>query len=134
MELTKEQLKKAYPELFSEIYNDGYSAGDADARRDLRMLINVDMQAREAGKTSSEKSTQTITYVDAAGEEFLKALNKVAQEEGTGTAQAEDADLRAEWERYPALREEFVQDFSSFVAFRKASAAGHVRIFGQKNG
>lgn len=35
------------------------------------------------------------------------------------------------WQRDPAIREEFDQDFDSYHAFRRAEARGGLRIYGQ---
>ena len=46
--------------------------------------------------------------------------------------QAIEQKAAADWQRDPKLREEFDGDFESFKAFRRADAAGIVRILGEQ--
>ena len=65
------------------------------------------------------------------GSERAAAAPRVAEEPPSRDDLAIEAQARAEWQRSPAIRAEFVE-LERYVAFAKADARGLVRILSRK--
>ncbi len=154
-----EELRKSHPDLCAALVEEGRTAGfEAGATAELTRIKDVEAQSMAGhetlitnlkfdGKTTgpqaavqvlaAEKTLQSKAAANlaAAAPEalaFAAAPDDVAQSEAEENLPVEEK-AKAEWDKSPALRAEFGNNFKTYAAYRAAEASGRVKVAGKKD-
>jgi hypothetical protein len=111
--------------LIASMKYDGITTAETAAIKILRAEKTLRETKLEAYKEDSPKPVATV---DAAASEAKREDKPKAGELPT------DEQMKAAWDKDKALRAEYGNDFAAYKAFTEEDAAGHVKIFGDKEG
>ena len=115
------QLIPGHENLIENLKYDGETTGEQAAVK----VLQAEKSLREdVGKQLSEDAPDAVAHVATA------EVEQPTPAEDTDAPMDDRA--RATWEKDSKLRSEFGSDFDAYLAFRKADAAGQVRIQSKK--
>lgn len=92
------------------------------------------------GKTTGPEAAQAIILaenkargtaaddIDAEGNRPAKVVIDAPAAKKTATGSVTAATIKADWEASAEVQEEFLDNFESYAAFRKADAAGQIKL------